>query len=115
VRTLFAPRSWWNLQPDASNATLTAGLSSGQDRAVLARASDRSFAIAYLPSVRTVTVNLGQLAGPNVTARWYDPANGSYSTVTGSPFPASGSQNFRPAGSNSSSFGDWALVLESAQ
>jgi hypothetical protein len=115
VRTLFAPRSWWNLQPDASNATLTAGLSSGQDRAVLARASDRSFAIAYLPSVRTVTVNLGQLAGPNVTARWYDPANGSYSTVTGSPFPASGSQNFRPAGSNSSSFGDWALVLESTQ
>ena len=115
VRTLFAPRSWWTLQPDASNTTLTAGLSSGQDRAVAARASDRSFAIAYMPSVRTVTMNLSQLAGPNVNARWYDPANGSYTAVTGSPFPAAGSQTFRPAGNNTSNFGDWALVLESTQ
>ena len=115
VRTLFAPRSWWTLQPDAGNTLLTAGLSSGQDRAVAARAADGSFAIAYLPSVRTVTVNLGQLAGPRVNARWYDPANGTYTTVTGSPFTASGSQTFRPAGNNASGFGDWALVMESSQ
>ncbi len=31
VRTLFAPRSWWTLQPDSNNTTLTGGLSSGQD------------------------------------------------------------------------------------
>lgn len=115
VYSLFAPRSWWTLQPDAGNTTLTGGLNSGQDRAVAARAADRSFAIAYLPSVRTVTVNLGQLAGPKVNARWYDPANGFYSTVTGSPFSASGSQAFRPTGNNAFNFGDWALVLESTQ
>jgi hypothetical protein len=115
VRTLFAPRSWWTLQPDASNTVLTGGLSSGQDRAVAARAADRSFAIAYMPSVRTVTVNLGQLTGPSVTARWYDPASGTYTTVPGSPFAASGSQTFRPATNNASNFGDWALVLESTQ
>lgn len=115
VRTLFAPRPWWTLQPDASNALLTAGLSSGQDRAVAARATDGSFAIAYMPSVRTVTLNLAQLAGPRVNARWYDPASGTYSAVAGSPFLASGSQTFRPAGNNTSGFGDWVLVLESTQ
>jgi hypothetical protein len=113
ARTLFASRSWWTLQPDATNLVLTGGLSSNQDRAVAARAADRSFAIAYMPSVRTVTVNLAQLAGPNVNARWYDPANGTYVSIPGSPFPASGSQTFRPATANASSFGDWALVLES--
>jgi hypothetical protein len=103
------------MQPAASNTTLSAGLSSGQDRAVAARASDRSFAIAYMPSVRTVTVNLAQLAGPNVTARWFDPSRGTYTTVTGSPFRATGAQTFRPAGNNASNFGDWALVLESTR
>ncbi len=115
VRSLFAPRSWWTLEPDATNTILTGGLSNEQDRAVAARASDRSFAIAYTPSVRTITINLGQLAGPKVTARWYDPASGNYSAITGSPFSASGSQTFRPNSNNSANFGDWALVLESTQ
>lgn len=113
VDALFAPRSWWTLQPDSSNTALIGGLSSDQDRAVAAVAADRSFAIAYLPSLRTVAVNLGQLVGPKVNARWYDPANGTYTTVAGSPFLGSGSQTFRPAANNSSNFGDWALVLES--
>ncbi|MGH6610351.1 MAG: DUF4038 domain-containing protein, partial [Burkholderiaceae bacterium] len=115
VRSLFAVRSWWTLEPDTASTTLTAGLSSGQDRAVAARASDRSFAIAYLPSMRTVTVDLGQLAGPKVNARWYDPANGSYATITGSPYLASSSQTFLPVSNNSANFGDWVLVLESVQ
>ena len=115
LRTLFAAHPWWTMEPDAANTTLTSGLSSGNDLAVAARAADRSFAIAYMPSVRTITVNLGQLAGPKVTARWYDPANGTYVAVPGSPFLASGSQSFRHAGNNASNFGDWALVLESSQ
>jgi hypothetical protein len=115
VRHLFAPRRWWTLEPDSKHTTLTGGLRNDKDRAVAARASDRSFAIAYMPSVRTVTVNLGQLAGPRVKAQWYDPANGTYSMVVGSPFPASGSQTFRPIGNNTSGYGDWALVLESIQ
>lgn len=113
VLNLFAPRNWWSLEPDSANMLLTSGLSSGKDRAVAARASDRSSAIAYLPSARSVTVNLEQLAGPKVNARWYDPANGAYSAIAGSPFRASGSQAFRPAGNNSSGFSDWVLVLDS--
>ncbi len=113
VASLFAPRMWWSLVPDMGNTLLTAGVQSGADRAVAARAADGSFAIAYLPSARTVTVNLGQLAGPRVNARWFDPSSGTYAAVSGSPFSASGARAFTPPASNASGYSDWALLLES--
>ncbi len=115
LRNLFAAHSWWALEPDSSNTTLTGGLGSGQDRAVAARAGDSSYAITYMPNIRTITVNLGQLSGPKVNARWYDPTNGNYATVTGSSFHVSGSQTFRPNGNNASGSSDWVLVLKSTQ
>ena len=39
-----------------------------------------SLAILYLPSSRDITVDLGQFAGPEVAAHWYDPADGHFST-----------------------------------
>lgn len=110
---LFATVSWWTLIPDQANDLLTGGVGSGRDRAVAARAGDGSVAIAYLPSVRPVVVDLGRLAGPRVAAHWYDPASGAYAATAGAPFPASGSRSFRPPGHNSSGFGDWVLVLKS--
>jgi hypothetical protein len=110
---LMSPRQWWRLVPDVNNTTLTAGISTGQDRAVAALADNRTFAIVYVPSIRGVTIDLSKLAGPNVTARWLDPTNGSYSDVAGSPFPASGSRVFTATGTNSGGDGDWTLVLES--
>jgi len=107
LRSLLQARSWWLLQPDTSSALLTSGISSGAARAAAARASDGSFALIYAPSSRTLSVNLAQLQGPRVNARWYNPRTGAYSTVSGSPFTASGSQGF------TSSSGDWVLVLES--
>jgi hypothetical protein len=113
LRNLFASRQWWTLVPDSGNTFLTSGLGTDMDRAVGSLASDGSFAIVYLPSSRTVTVNLGKLSGPRVNARWYDPASGIFTTAAGSPFNATGTQNFTPAGNNMSGFSDWALVLES--
>ena len=82
-------------------------------RAVAGRASDRSFALVYLPENRPITVDLGALAGPKVVARWYDPAGGRFLSVQGSPFPASGRRRLQPEHDrNRSGFGDWALVLE---
>ena len=111
---LLASRAWWTLVPDISHTVLTAGVSSGTDQAATARASDGSFVLAYLPSARAVTVDLTKLNGPNVVARWYDPANGTYASVAGSPFAASGTRVFTPASTNSSGFSDWVLVLESS-
>ena len=112
LKALFDSLPWWTLQPDTGNTFLTAGAGSGGSRAVAAKAA--AFALLYTPSVRALTVNLGQLTGPTVRARWYDPTNGTYTTVPGSPFTAaSGSQTFTPTGNNARGFGDWVLVLES--
>ena len=113
LRTLLESNSWWMLEPDDTQALLTNGIGTGTNQAVAALASDRSYALIYAPSVRTLTVQLGQLAGPNVRARWYDPTNGAYITVSGSPFAAGGARTFTPSGSNAGGAGDWVLVLES--
>ena len=47
--------------------------------------------MAYVPSARTVTVDLSMLSGP-VTARWYDPAGGTFTAIAGSPFANAGSR-----------------------
>ena len=113
VRELLFSRAWWTLVPDLTSAFLTNGLGSGQfDLAVAAKAGDGSFGLIYMPNARTVTVSLGQLAGPNVNARWFDPADGAYTSI--GVFPNSGPQAFTTPGPNAStSYSDWVLVLES--
>jgi Protein of unknown function (DUF4038)/Putative collagen-binding domain of a collagenase len=115
LRVLLTNVRWWLLEPDVDKILLVGGLGPEDERrAVAARAVDESFAVLYLPSAREITIDLGQLAGPSVAAHWYDPADGRFSTVSGSPFPAAGSRRFQPSPvENSSGFDDWVLVLES--
>ncbi|HET6150144.1 MAG TPA: putative collagen-binding domain-containing protein, partial [Polyangia bacterium] len=77
-----------------------------------ALSSDSRLGIVYTPAVRDLTIALSRMSGP-VTARWFDPTNGIYSTVSGSPFANTGARVFRPTGSNSSGDPDWVLLLES--
>jgi hypothetical protein len=114
VRALFVARSWQRLVPDFAHALLTGDLGgSGFDRAVAARANDGSFAFAYAPSARTLSINMS-LFPANVSARWFDPAAGTFAPIAGSPFPNSGSRNFPTPGNNAAGDSDWVLVLESA-
>lgn len=99
LRSLFESRDWTLLHPDSSDGSR-------------ALASDNSFEIAYFRNGMG-TIDLSKLSGPNLRARWYDPTNGTYATVPGSPFPASGSQVFARGVGNSQGDGDWVLVLES--
>ena len=104
---------WWLLEPDADHTLLTDGLGPEDERAVAARTPDGSRAILYLPDSRAITVDLTRFVGAAVSARWYDPADGRFSVVGGSPFPATGPRRFKPEPDNSSGFDDWVLVLES--
>jgi len=113
LRALFDASAWWTLEPDVSNTLLTSGIQSGAARAPAARATDGSFALIYMPNLRTLTVNLARLSGPNVRARWYDPTTGNHAAIAGSPFPAGGSRTFTPSGNNAGGYGDWVLVLDS--
>jgi Protein of unknown function (DUF4038)/Putative collagen-binding domain of a collagenase len=81
--------------------------------ATAARTSDGSSVIAYLPTIRAITVDMSKLASL-AAARWYDPTKGEYTKVDGSPFINAGSRKFTPPGNNSSGDGDWVLVLETA-
>jgi hypothetical protein len=113
LRDLLIGRPWWHLEPDVDNTLLADGLGAEEERAVATRVADGSLALLYLPSAREITVDLGQLAGPSVAAQWYDPADARFYTVSGSPFPATGSRRFHPSPvDNSSGFDDWVLVLE---
>ena len=51
-------------------------------------------------------------AGFSVNARWFDPTNGTYTQVAGSPFAATGSQVFAPPGNNSQGQTDWVIIFK---
>ena len=51
------------------------------------------------------------MAAGNLTAKWYDPRNGTYST----PFNVVRSTNtaFSPPGGEMTNANDWAIIIES--
>jgi len=53
------------------------------------------------------------MSGP-VTARWYDPAAGTFTDIPGSPFANDDTRQFTTPGDNADGPGneDWVLVLE---
>lgn len=115
----FLSYPWYALVPDQTHRIITQGYgtfsASGpvhtNDYATAARTQDGKLVIAYVPTIRPITVDMSSLSG-NATARWFDPTNGRYTTVPGSPFPSSGLRPFTPPGNNGSGDPDWVLVLE---
>jgi hypothetical protein len=114
ARRLLEDHGWTDLVPDDGHEVLTGGLGAPgtNDWAVLARARDGALALAYIPSIRAVTVDLTKLR-PGVAPRWYDPTSGAYSTPPSAPSdPARGPITLEPPGKNAAGDGDWVLVLE---
>jgi hypothetical protein len=118
LTALLQGRPWYQLVPDQSHTLLTAGYGTfsstasitSNDYATAARTPDGTLAILYMPTARTITINMTQLAA-TVTAQWYDPTNGTYTTITGSPFANTGTRQFTPPATNNAGDSDWALVL----
>jgi hypothetical protein len=115
VKNLFEPRAWYNLVPDQTHAVVTSGYGTfgAADYVTAARVANGSLVMAYVPSARTVAVDMTKMGG-SATARWYDPTNGTYTAIAGSPFANSGSHNFVTPGTNAGGDGDWVLVLEAS-
>ena len=113
ILRLQESKAWWRLIPDTKHELITAGFGTWKqaDYVTAARADDGSFAAAYLPSVRTITAELGQLAGP-VKAQWFDPSSGQFKSVEGSPFKNEGPRKFDPPEKNAAGDSDWVLLLE---
>jgi hypothetical protein len=110
---------WYNLAPDQSHQLVTAGYGTcpttgsedGVNCVTDAETSDHTLALAYLPEGGTITVNMAQMAGAT-TVRWFDPTDGDFTSISGSPFANSGSHSFTPPGTNSGGDSDWVLVFQ---
>jgi len=106
---LFRSRPWYDLVPDQEHRIVTGGLGEfwGNDFVAAAATSDGSTLIAYLPSARTITVDLARLMKGRVNGWWFDPRSGR-ATAAGS-FATEGTKPFTPPAD-----GDWVLVLDDA-
>ncbi len=127
VKALFEPRRWFDLVPDQKHRLVVAGYGTfdgeshegnhyvmTSDYVTAGRTPDGKLALAYMPSLRPLKVDLSQLSGP-VAAQWYDPSRGTYSPIRGSRFRNSGQTYFIPPGNNADGDGDWVLVLEASE
>src|ERR1700722_10523636 len=118
INQLFGGVAWWNLVPDTKHEVVTAGYGTyngSNENLTTATYCTTSWisgsvALTYCPSPSIVTVNLAKFSGP-VTAQWYDPSNGTYTAISGSPFQNSGDQQFTTPGDNQDGDSDWVLVL----
>lgn len=106
---LFRSRRWFDLVPDQDHKVITDGLGEfwGSDYLEAARTSDGSTIIAYMPTERTITVDMTKLPKGQAKAWWFDPRTGKAS-VAGT-YPAEGTRQFTPPAP-----GDWVLVLDDA-
>ena len=106
---LFCSRAWFDLVPDQKHEVVTGGLGefTGLDYLAAARTSDGSTVIAYLPTNRTITVDMSKVSGAQAIGWWFDPRTGR-ATAAGT-FPTSGTQELTPPAQ-----GDWVLVLDDA-
>jgi hypothetical protein len=121
-KNFFARLPWHDLRPDQAHAVVTAGLGKRGDQSTRVSQSDYltaaatpggALVIAYMPTVRMITVNMASLKSP-AAAKWFDPTNGAYIPVAAAPLTNSGSRQFTPPGKNHDGDGDWVLLLEAS-
>ena len=107
LRSLLESRPWWMLMPDVKNVVAVEGrgLFATNDFTTTALAADGSFAIAYLPTKRALTIDLTKLSGERVIASWFNPRTGEATRI--GEFTDKKRHAFEPPGD-----GDWVLVLD---
>ena len=119
LTSLLGQTRWYALVPDTRHLVITAGYGTygtpetgvnSSDYVTAASTPDGKLAIAYLPDMNKVSVNLAAFTGP-VDAEWYDPSSGVRTTINRSPFANTGTATFTPAGPNADGDGDWVLLL----
>lgn len=104
---LFKLYEWWKYDPKTDTSLVSSALGSGATRIIPARASDGNSAMVYTFSSETLTIVLSAMTPSSVRARLFDPTNGTFSTVSGSPFANTGTQSITTGGER-------ILVLDAA-
>ena len=116
LRDLFSRLPWWRLVPDSEHTLVTRGRGTqlktdkamdvlDNDYVTAAQTPDGRFAVIYLPTRHTISVNRAALRA-DIRAAWIDPTSG-----TRRPVPMQ--STFTPPGTNAGGDADWLLVLTS--
>lgn len=118
LSSLIHSTAWDSLVPDLKGNLIVEGRGYGFNLAAAAYSADGSFAVIYCPTKRTITIDLRRLGGKVLSARWFDPVDGSYTPVDADTFnDATRSRERRlwrvpTLGTNSGGDSDWVLLVE---
>jgi hypothetical protein len=134
-KDFFSSLPWQDLVPDQHHEALTEGYGAFGDDAVhldpksltakieprvsqsdystAARTPDGSYVVVYMPTARTIAIDMARMRGP-AAAEWFDPTTGTYQVISGTPFPNIGMRKFTPPGNNAAGDSDWVLLLNAA-
>lgn len=110
VSRLFGPLAGTPLIPDDGGLLRDGRGEWGSREYAVAATGGRDLAIAYVPSKRTITLDLSRFDGP-VRARWFDPTDGSWTAAEERPLRPRARTQLTTPGDNAAGDGDWALVL----
>src|SRR5581483_11510925 len=74
----FRSIEWSTLVPDFAKTLVSDGRGEarGLNQIGAARSDDGRLAVVYIPERRAITIETAVLAGPGVTATWFDPGTG---------------------------------------
>jgi hypothetical protein len=106
---------WHELIPEENHSIVTDGYGKNISTALTAHTADGKLSITYFPSTGTVarefTLDTVAFAGP-VVARWFNPTDGSFTPMQGSPLPNRGKFHLSTPGANGAKANDWVLVVQ---
>ena len=95
-----------------TSSFVTTGAGTGETKAAVGLAD--TAAVAYFPDSRTIQVDTTVLTGTgNVRLRWYDPTDGTYTSIASSEAQQSGRSITYPS-AHGDSTNDWVLVVDLA-
>lgn len=121
LNTFIRSIQWWKLVPSGLNGMKPlildkANIDTAADYVAAAATKDGTLLVAYIPPAHTgsITVDMS-VFNSSVYANWFDPADGRYIAVSGSPLTAKTIYKFAPPGKNSAGENDWVLVLSTKQ
>lgn len=117
LKKLMESRPWWTFVPDMANTIVVAGagIPDSSDPAqyyvTAARIPDGSSLWAYIPTGRTITVEMSKVSAPLVRAWWFSPRTGNATAI--GQFDNTGLRDFTTPASEGATQ-DWMLVLDDA-
>jgi hypothetical protein len=120
-KEFFTNIAFQTLVPDVNNIFVTGGYGTSNfteafstgTYVTAAYNSAGTLGVAYVPNGATLTVAMSVFS-KTMTAQWFDPSAGTYSTINGSPFANTGTQSLATPGNNAGGTQDWVLLLTSS-